>query len=160
MKTSKTWTHTLGIMKTSVHFVQLLNNTFSFGMSRYRTVCEEIAMPWDWPVVVNYHEAKAFCKWKGNDYRLPTEAEQWAMRDIEVHWYSNHGSRWVFLFKDWREGERLGLFLFRAFCHLRFMWLGPLCIIEVGAFCWRLCLQTCKKSPVSVLSFGDVHLCT
>jgi hypothetical protein len=35
-----------------------------------------IDMPWDWPVEVNYHEAKAFLKWKGEQdrksYRLPT----------------------------------------------------------------------------------------
>ena len=37
-------------------------------------------MPWDWPVDVNYHEAKAFCSWKGPDYRLPTEAEHHRMR--------------------------------------------------------------------------------
>jgi len=23
---------------------------------------EEVEMPWDWPVEVNYHEAKAFCE--------------------------------------------------------------------------------------------------
>ena len=37
-------------------------------------------MPWDWPVEINYHEAKAFCTWKGPDYRLPTEAEHHRMR--------------------------------------------------------------------------------
>ncbi len=47
-------------------------------------MCEEIPMPWDWPVLVNYHEAKAFCNWKKDGYRLPTEAEQWAMRDEKV----------------------------------------------------------------------------
>lgn len=44
-----------------------------------RLVAEEIAMPWNWPVEVNYLEAKAFCNWKtektGKTYRLPTEAE-------------------------------------------------------------------------------------
>jgi len=38
-----------------------------------------LPMPWDWPVEVNYHEARAFLNWKGaNDgkvYRMPTEAE-------------------------------------------------------------------------------------
>ena len=46
---------------------------------RLRLVAEEIPMPWDWPVEVNYLEAKAFCNWKtkktGKTYRLPTEAE-------------------------------------------------------------------------------------
>ena len=44
-----------------------------------RLVADEIPMPWNWPVEVNYLEAKAFCNWKsektGNTYRLPTEAE-------------------------------------------------------------------------------------
>jgi len=44
-----------------------------------RLMTEVIAMPWDWPVEVNYHEAKAFCNWKaqqtGQLIRLPTEDE-------------------------------------------------------------------------------------
>lgn len=50
-----------------------------------RLVAEEIPMPWNWPVEVNYLEAKAFCNWKsakeGKTFRLPTEAE-W-MRLVE-----------------------------------------------------------------------------
>ena len=46
---------------------------------RLRLVAEEIPMPWNWPVEINYLEAKAFCNWKttreGKTYRLPTEAE-------------------------------------------------------------------------------------
>jgi len=41
-------------------------------------------MPMDWPVEVNYHEAKAFCAWKGTKYRLPTEAEHHVMRGPQV----------------------------------------------------------------------------
>lgn len=44
-----------------------------------RLISEEVPMPWDWPVEVNYHEAKAFCNWKkshtGQSVRLPTEDE-------------------------------------------------------------------------------------
>ncbi|MDZ7655554.1 MAG: 5-histidylcysteine sulfoxide synthase [Sulfurimicrobium sp.] len=44
-----------------------------------RLMTEAVAMPWDWPVEVNYHEAKAFCNWKaeqaGQPVRLPTEDE-------------------------------------------------------------------------------------
>lgn len=44
-----------------------------------RLMLEEVPMPWDWPVEVNYHEAKAFCNWKsaqtGESIRLPTEDE-------------------------------------------------------------------------------------
>ncbi len=47
---------------------------------KLRLVYNEIAMPWDWPVEVNYLEAKAFCNWKaaktGKPIRLPME-EEW-----------------------------------------------------------------------------------
>lgn len=46
---------------------------------RLRLMTEEIDMPWDWPAEVNYHEAKAFCEWKGEQsgqvIRMPTEDE-------------------------------------------------------------------------------------
>ena len=45
-------------------------------------------MPFDWPVDVNYHEAKAYCRWKGPEYRLPTEAETNCIRGDEV--FSSH----------------------------------------------------------------------
>lgn len=52
---------------------------------RYRTLTKLIDMPWDWPVDVNYLEAKAFCEWKakqtGLPIRLPTEAEWYCLRD-------------------------------------------------------------------------------
>ena len=49
------------------------------GGWRYRALLEEVEMPWDWPVDVNWLEAKAFCNWKaartGQSIRLPTEDE-------------------------------------------------------------------------------------
>lgn len=49
-----------------------------------RTMSEEIAMPWSWPVEVNYLEAKAFCNWKaeqtGEPIRLPSEDEYLHLR--------------------------------------------------------------------------------
>jgi 5-histidylcysteine sulfoxide synthase/putative 4-mercaptohistidine N1-methyltranferase len=55
---------------------------------RLRCVAEEIAMPWDWPVELNYLEAKAFCNWKsattGKSLRLPSEAEWCLLRDRYV----------------------------------------------------------------------------
>ncbi len=52
---------------------------------RLRTMTQEIVMPWDWPVEVNYLEAKAFCNWKTQDsnlpIRLPTEGEWTLLRD-------------------------------------------------------------------------------
>lgn len=44
-----------------------------------RLMTEVVAMPWNWPVETNYHEAKAFCNWKaqqtGQPVRLPSEDE-------------------------------------------------------------------------------------
>ncbi len=57
------------------------------GLHRYklRTVFDMVDMQWDWPVCVNFHEAKAFCAWRnmqesGANYRLLTEAEHHALR--------------------------------------------------------------------------------
>ena len=53
---------------------------------RLRTMAQEIAMPWDWPVEVNQLEAKAFCNWKakqtGLPIRLPTEDEWYRLHDL------------------------------------------------------------------------------
>lgn len=58
------------------------------GTYRFRTVTRETDMPWDWPVEVNYLEAKAFCNWKsaqtGESFRLPTEAEWYRLRDSVI----------------------------------------------------------------------------
>ena len=52
---------------------------------RLRVMTEEVPMPWNWPVDVNYHEAKAFCNWKaatsGQPFRLPTEDEWYRLYD-------------------------------------------------------------------------------
>ncbi len=51
-----------------------------------RTMLEVIDLPWNWPVEVNYLEAKAFCNWlsakTGKSFRLPTEDEWYRMRDL------------------------------------------------------------------------------
>ena len=51
---------------------------------QYRAMLEVIEMPWDWPVDINYLEAKAFCNWKsaqtGQHIRMPTEAEWYQLR--------------------------------------------------------------------------------
>ncbi len=55
---------------------------------KLRTMVEEIDLPWNWPVEVNYLEAKAFCEWKadqtGLPIRLPTEDEWNRLRDISA----------------------------------------------------------------------------
>jgi 5-histidylcysteine sulfoxide synthase/putative 4-mercaptohistidine N1-methyltranferase len=52
----------------------------------FRTMLEVIDMPWNWPVEVNYLEAKAFTNWKtqktGKPFRLPTEEEWCQLRDM------------------------------------------------------------------------------
>lgn len=60
------------------------------GSHRYslRTCFELIPMQWNWPAIVNFFEAKAYCKWKteqdkpANAYRLPTEAESKRIREL------------------------------------------------------------------------------
>lgn len=55
------------------------------GQYLQRNLCREIPLPLDWPVEVNYLEAKAFCQWresKSDSYiRLPTEAEWYCLRE-------------------------------------------------------------------------------
>lgn len=50
---------------------------------KLRLFDKEIEMPWNWPVEINYLEAKAFANWKtkkeGKTYRLPTEAEWYCL---------------------------------------------------------------------------------
>jgi len=50
-----------------------------------RLMAEAVPMRWDWPVEVNYHEAKAFCAWKaeqsGETVRLPTEDEWYLLAE-------------------------------------------------------------------------------
>lgn len=65
-------------------FTGVLHPTFwhhRAGGWTLRLMCEEVPMPWDWPVEVNYHEAAAFCAWKaeqtGQPVRLPSE-DEWA----------------------------------------------------------------------------------
>ena len=55
------------------------------GQYWQRNLTEEILLPLNWPVEVNYLESKAFCNWKdstSDDFvRLPTEAEWQVLRD-------------------------------------------------------------------------------
>lgn len=56
------------------------------GEWHLRLMTEEVSMPWDWPVEVNYLEAKAFCNWKseatGQPVRMPTEDEWYRLYDV------------------------------------------------------------------------------
>ena len=54
-----------------------------------RNLLNEVPLPLNWPVEVNYLEAKAFCNWKNSEnntekegyFRLPTEAEWLCLRE-------------------------------------------------------------------------------
>lgn len=52
---------------------------------KLRNMCEEVSMPWDWPVETNQLESEAFCRWKssktGLPVQLPSEAEWFALRN-------------------------------------------------------------------------------
>ena len=56
------------------------------GQWRLRLMLEEVAMPWNWPVETNCHEAQAFCRWQarvsGQAVRLPSEDEWQALREF------------------------------------------------------------------------------
>jgi len=51
-----------------------------------RTMLEEIDLPWNWPVELNFLESKAFCNWlaaqTGKPIRLPSEDEWNRLRDL------------------------------------------------------------------------------
>ena len=73
-------------------------NNESFSL---RLVAEEISMPWNWPVEVNYLEAKAYCNWKtareGKTFRLLTEAEWMRLTEVcnipdELEWEKAPGN--------------------------------------------------------------------
>lgn len=55
------------------------------GSFKFRTMLDEIDLPWSWPAETNYLEAKAFCNWKaestGQPVRLPTEEEWYRLLD-------------------------------------------------------------------------------
>jgi 5-histidylcysteine sulfoxide synthase/putative 4-mercaptohistidine N1-methyltranferase len=56
------------------------------GGYRLRTLARIVDMPWNWPVEVNYLEAKAFCNWlaekRGAKIRLPSEDQWYRLRDL------------------------------------------------------------------------------
>ena len=45
------------------------------GIYKYRAMFDNMELPLDWPVEVNHYEAMAYCRRKGKDTRLMTEAE-------------------------------------------------------------------------------------
>jgi 5-histidylcysteine sulfoxide synthase/putative 4-mercaptohistidine N1-methyltranferase len=63
-----------------------IKNNYDGGTQYFqRNLVDEIPLPLDWPVEVNYLEAKAYCNWQSKVnscfIRLPTEAEWYCLRD-------------------------------------------------------------------------------
>ena len=58
------------------------------NLFKLRGCFDIIDMQWNYPVIINYYEAKAFCRYKseldGKNYRLPFEAEHRALKDFET----------------------------------------------------------------------------
>jgi formylglycine-generating enzyme required for sulfatase activity len=50
-----------------------------------RTIFRLISMPWDWPVDVNYYEAKAYCRWKTAKHGSPTSKPYRVLTEAEHH---------------------------------------------------------------------------
>ena len=46
---------------------------------RLRRMFDVVDLPLCWPAEVNYHEAKAYCAWRGPHFRLLAEAEYHAI---------------------------------------------------------------------------------
>jgi 5-histidylcysteine sulfoxide synthase len=51
------------------------NNQYQNNQYQYRAMFDETALPFDFPVEVNYYEAIAYCRWQGDRVRLMSEAE-------------------------------------------------------------------------------------
>ncbi|MGO4999197.1 5-histidylcysteine sulfoxide synthase [Oceanisphaera sp. W20_SRM_FM3] len=74
--------------------------SYRHGEYIQRNLLQEMPLPLDWPVEVNYLEAKAFCNWKaaqtGTHIRLPTEAEWTVLRNQldtdQPHWAQAPGN--------------------------------------------------------------------
>lgn len=84
-QTEKFWTEEGWRWKTYIQAEHPLFWRKKGDQYQLRLVFEEIEMPWNWPVEVNYLEAKAFCNWKkeqtGLPIRLMTEEEWYLLHD-------------------------------------------------------------------------------
>ena len=57
---------------------------------RYRALFVDLELPEHWPVEVNHFEAEAYCRWKGEQYRLPSEAEYRVLTDLSAQPATDH----------------------------------------------------------------------
>lgn len=115
------------------------------GTFKYRSLTHIINMPWNWPVDVNYLEAKAFCRWKTEkealDFRLPTEAEWY-------HLYERAGLHDVPDFDDSRAN--INLSHYASSCPVDEFAFGDLYDVVGNAWQWT-------ESAIDALEGFEVH---
>lgn len=89
---------------------------------RLRLLAREIPMAWNWPVEVNWLEAKAFCNWKASiterPIRLPTEDEYYRLYDLhdlpdQPYWQKAPGN---INLEYWTSSCPVDHFRFGKFC--------------------------------------------
>ena len=76
--------HCAGVLANHTHCRAEASSNGEVQEYFYRAMFDELEMPWSWPVEVNYHEAKAYCRWRGDSFRLLTEAEKIRIRGEEL----------------------------------------------------------------------------
>lgn len=111
---------------------------------RLRLMTKEIAMPWDWPAEVNYHEAKAFCEWKkkhtGQPVRLPTEDE----------WYRLYDTAGVAAIDEEKSSANIHLDHFASSCPVNYFAQGDFFDVTGNVWQWT-------ETPIYPFDGFDVH---
>ena len=107
---------------------------------RLRLMLEEVAMPWNWPVETNCHEAQAFCRWQarvsGQAVRLPSEDEWQALREFSG--------------VDETSAANLGLAHYASSCPVSEFAHGPLCDVIGNVWQWT-------ATPIYPFAGFEVH---
>jgi putative 4-mercaptohistidine N1-methyltranferase len=108
---------------------------------RLRLIFEVVPMRWDWPALVNHHEAAAYARWRAaqdgaaEPYRLLTEAEHHRLRGRGGH---DHATASGGDAMAEREGFNLAL-AFGSECPVGALRPGPLGFHDVFGNAWQWC---------------------
>lgn len=131
-------------------FAKALHPTFWVDSTdgwQLRLMCEQVCMPWSWPVEVNCHEAEAFCRWKaartGMPIRLPSEDEWYRLYDLSQVSEPASGST---------VNANLHLDHFASACPVDRFAQGDLCDVSGNVWQWTL-------TPIYPLNGFEVHPC-
>jgi 5-histidylcysteine sulfoxide synthase/putative 4-mercaptohistidine N1-methyltranferase len=114
---------------------------------RFRTLSTVIDMAWNWPVEVNYLEAKAFCNWlaekKSSAIRLPSEDE----------WYRLHELHEIADPPFWHKAPgNINLEHWASSCPVDHFQFGEFCDIIGNVWQWT-------ETPISGFESFEVHPC-